>query len=352
MIKRTKKLSLIALGLVMSMVFVACSSDTNSEEPVTGNEEPGQTTEEENEEKPAEQIVLKLAENQPDNNPVTIAMHEFAKLVDEKTNGEVKIDVYANAQLGEEAENIEQVQAGALEMARVNSVTLAQTVKELTPFTLPYIFTGQEQKYNVLDGEIGDEVLESFANYDLVGLGYLEAGSRNFYTTDKPVKSLADLKGQKIRVQPSEIVIKMMELLGAVPTPMNYGEVFSALQTGVIDGAENDFVSFYTSGHYEVAKHITLDGHLSPPALIIMSKGTWDDLSDEHKAQISEAADEAAVFERQAMNDFQGESRTAVEESGVTVYEVDTKEFQDAVAPIYDDFPEFKEVIDKIRATN
>lgn len=351
MIKISKKISFIALGLMLSMVFTACSSTSKNEDPNGGNNEPGTVTDE-GSEKPAKQIVLKLAENQPNNNPVTIAMHKFAELVDEKTNGEVKIDVYANAELGEEAENIEQVQAGALEMARVNSVTLAQTVKELTPFTLPYIFTGQEQKYKVLDGEIGNQVLDSFANYELVGLGYLEAGSRNFYTTDKPVKSLADLKGQKIRVQPSEVVIKMTELLGAVPTPMNYGEVFSALQTGVIDGAENDFVSFFTSGHYEVAKHYTLDGHLSPPALIIMSKSVWDTLSDDHKTKISEAADEATVFQRQAMNDFQGESRAAVEAAGVTVYEVNIKEFQDAVAPIYDDFPEFIEVINKIRATN
>lgn len=279
-------------------------------------------------------------------------MNKFAELVDEKTNGEVKVEVYANAQLGEEAENIEQVQAGALDMARVNSVTLAQTVEELNVFTLPYIFTSQEQKYKVLDGEIGQEVLDKFEDYDLVGFGYLEAGSRNFYTTEKPIKSLADLKGQKIRVQPSDVVVKMTELLGAVPTPMNYGEVFSALQTGVIDGAENDFVSFYTSGHYEVAKHITLDGHLSPPAIMIMSKTIWDGLSAEHQNAIREAADEATEFERKAMNDFQEESREAVEKAGVTVYEVDVKEFQDAVAPIYDTFPDLKDVIDKIRAIN
>lgn len=346
MYKRSKKIIMIALSLVMLFNLAACGKNNTDSTPNNNSGETNKTPEKK------AQIVLKLAENQPDNNPVTIAMNKFAELVDEKTNGEVKVEVYANAQLGEETENIEQVQAGALDMSRVNSVALAQTVKELAVFTLPYIFTSQEHKYNVLDGEIGQEVLTKLEDYDLVGFGYLEAGSRNFYTTKKPIKSLADLKGQKIRVQPSEVSIKMAELLGAVPTPMNYGEVFSALQTGVIDGAENDFVSFYTSGHYEAAKHITLDGHLSPPALIIMSKKVWDGLSKEHQDAIKVAADEATEFERKAMNDFQGESRAQVEKAGVTVYEVDVKEFQDAVAPIYDSYPELKATIDKIRSMN
>jgi len=340
MSKKFKSL-VIAICLVLLFNLAACSN--NSSVNSNGNGE---------QEEKSEPIVLRLAENQPDNNPVTIAMNKFAELVNEKTNGEVKVEIYANAQLGEETENIEQVQAGALDMSRVNSVALAQTVQELNVFTLPYIFTSQEHKYNVLDGEIGQEVLSKLEDYGLVGFGYLEAGSRNFYTTKKPITSLADLKGQKVRVQPSEVSIKMAELLGAVPTPMNYGEVFSALQTGVIDGAENDFVSFYTSGHYEVAKHITLDGHLSPPALLIMSKTVWDRLSTVHQEAIIEAANEATEFERKAMDDFQGESRAEVEKAGVTVYEVDVKEFQEAVAPIYDSYPELKETIDRIRALN
>lgn len=340
MSKSFKGFITIALCLVLLFSLAGCSNsgnDNEKETSSTGSKEP---------------IVLRLAENQPDNNPVTIAMYKFAELVDEKTNGEVKIEVYANGQLGEETENIDQVQAGALDMARVNSVALGQTVKELNVFTLPYIFTSQEHKYEVLDGEIGQEVLDKLENYGLVSFGYLEAGSRNFYTTKKPIKSLEDVKGQKIRVQPSDVSIKMIELLGGVATPMNYGEVFSALQTGVIDGAENDFVSFYTSGHYEVAKHYTLDGHLSPPALIIMNKDIWDGLSAEHQKAIKEAADEATEFQRKAMNDFQEESRVEVEKAGVTIYEVDVKEFQDAVAPIYDSFPEFKDVIDRIRSLN
>ncbi|WP_026895325.1 TRAP transporter substrate-binding protein [Clostridiisalibacter paucivorans] len=335
MSKKLRNVGILVLSLLMVFNLAACSG---GDDTATNGEKSG------------EPIVLRLAENQPDSNPVTVAMNKFAELVEEKTNGEVKVEVYANAQLGQETENIDQVQAGVLDIARVNSVTLAQTVEDLRVFTLPYIFSGQEHKYKVLDGEIGQEVLKKLEDYNMVGFGYLEAGTRNFYTTEKPIKSLADLKGQKVRVQKSDVAIEMVKLLGGVPTPMNYGEVFTSLQTGVIDGAENDFVSYYTSGHYEVAKHYTLDGHLSPPALIVMSKEVWDGLSADHQEAIKAAAEEATKFERKAMNEKQEEFRKEVEAAGTTVYEVDVKEFQDAVAPLYDNYPQFADIIEKIRA--
>ncbi|SFE21342.1 tripartite ATP-independent transporter solute receptor, DctP family [Lentibacillus persicus] len=296
-----------------------------------------------------EEVVLRLAENQPENNPVTIAMKEFSDIAEQKSDGEVKIEVYPNAQLGEETENIDQVQSGELDMARVNSVPVSQVVGELSVFTLPYIFTDQEHKYRVLDGEIGKEVSEKFKDHDLINFGYLEAGSRNFYTTEKPIKSVEDMEGMKIRVQPSDISVQMVELLGAVPTPMDYGEVFSSLQTGVIDGAENDFVSYHTSGHYEVAPYYTLDGHLSPPALIIMNKDTWEGLSEKHQNVISEAADEAIEFEREEMNKSQEEFRKEVEEAGTEIFEVDVEEFQEAVSPIYEEMSEYEELIERVR---
>lgn len=346
MVKKFKNVSVLFLSLLLIFSLGACGNTDTSETKDVNTETEKQVKEVE---KKADPIVLKLAENQPDNNPVTVSMMKFSELVDQKTNGEVKIDVYANAQLGQETENIEQLQAGILDIARVNSVTLAQTVNGLQVFTLPYIFENQEHKYKVLDGEIGQEYLKELEDYNMVGFGYLEAGTRNFYTTDKPIQSLADLKGQKVRVQKSEVVIKMVQLLGGVPTPMNYGEVFTSLQTGVIDGAENDFVSYYTSGHYEVAKNYTLDGHLSPPALIVMAKTTWEKLSPEHQKAIKEAADEATEFERKAMNEKQEEFRKEIEAAGNTVYEVNVKEFQEAVAPLYDDYPQFKETIQQIR---
>lgn len=295
---------------------------------------------------------LRLAENQPANNPVSQGMQKFADLVKEKTNGSVEIDVYLDAQLGTENETIDQVQAGTLDFARINTSALASTADEVGVFTLPYIFTSTEQKYKVLDGEIGQGVVKQIEKYNMIGLEYWEAGSRNFYSTKKPITSVADLKGMKVRVQQSEVAIKMVELLGGAATPMAYGEVYQGLQTGVIDAAENDFVSYYTSGHYEVAKNYTLDGHMAPPAMLLMSKTSWDKLSSGQQQAIREAAREAALWQRKAMDDFQNESRAAVEKAGSKIYTVDAKEFQNAVGPIYDMYPQYKDVIEKIKAVN
>ena len=294
-------------------------------------------------------IVMRLAENQPDTNPVTVAMRIFADLVEEKTNGEIIVEVYSSAQLGQEPETIEQAQTGVIEFARVNSVVLAEAAPEIGVFTLPYIFADWDHKYRVLDGDIGREALESLKEFGLVGFAFMDAGTRNFYTTE-PVRTLSDLEGMKIRVQPSEISIKMVELLGAAATPMNYGEVYSALQTGVIDGAENDYVSYFTSSHYEVAQYYSLDGHLSPPALLLMNKDSFDGLSSKHQTAIREAAVEASLRERELMADFQDESRNAVVDAGVEIIPVDVSEFQDATASIYDQFPQYADTIAAIRA--
>lgn len=299
----------------------------------------------------AAQTVLRLAENQPETNPVTVAMHRFADLVKEYTDGEVVVEVFSGAQLGQEPETIEQAQAGIVDLSRVNSVVLANVSPSLGVVTLPYIFGGWDHKYKVLDGDIGDELRADLENVGLVGFDFMDAGSRSFYTVEgKPVKSLADLKGLKIRVQPAPISIRMVELLGAVPTPMNYGEVYSALQTGVIDGAENDYVSYETSGHYEVAPNYVEDQHLSPPAILIMNKAKFDSLPEDQQAAIEKAAHEAALYEREIMSAANKEARSKVEAAGSTVTEIDNGPFQEAIASIYDEFPDLKPLIDRINA--
>ena len=293
-------------------------------------------------------IVFKLSENQPPSNPVTQAMYKFADLVKEKSNGKMIIDVYPSRQLGSETESIEQIQLDLIDFIRVNSVTLGQTASEVGVFTLPYIFKDRNHKYKVLDGYIGQAVSKDLEKYNMLNLGYLEAGTRNFYT-HKPVTSIKGLKGMKIRVQPSDIPLAMVKMIGAVPTPMNYGEVYSSLQTGVIDGAENDFVSYSTSSHYEVAKNYILDGHLSPPALILMSKKTFDKLSLENQRIIVEAAEEAAIWQREAMFDFEKESEKKVRAAGSKIIEVDKKPFQKAVEGIYEKYPEYEDRINRIK---
>ncbi|MDR3258761.1 MAG: TRAP transporter substrate-binding protein [Fusobacteriaceae bacterium] len=299
--------------------------------------------------KAAETLKFKLAENQPNGNPITEGMKMFSNLVKEKTGGTVLIDVYSDAQLGDEASTIEQIEAGTLDFARVNTSALASTADEVGVFTLPYVFTSTEHKYRVLDGKVGDSVIKSLEKYNMVGLRFWEAGSRNFYTTNKPIKSAADMKGMKVRVQQSDVAIKMVDLLGAKATPMAYGEVFQGLQTGIVDGAENDFVSYYTSGHYEVAKHFSLDGHMAPPAILLCSKKAWDKLDDKQKAAVTAAAKEASDWQRKAMQDFQNESRAAVEAAGSKVYDVNVAEFQDAVKEIYDMYPQYKGFLDEMK---
>lgn len=304
-------------------------------------------------EKASGPIKLKLAENQSANNPVSQGMMKFAELVKAKTNGSVEIEVYLDAQLGSENETIDQIQAGTLDFARINTSALSTTANEVGVFTLPYIFTGTEQKYKVLDGEIGQSINAQLEKkYNMKNLCYLEAGSRNFYSTKKPIQSVADMKGLKVRVQTSEVAIKMVELLGGAATPMSYGEVYQGLQTGVIDAAENDFVSYYTSGHYEVAKYFTLDGHMAPPAALLVSLNTWKKLSVDQQKAVEEAAVEAAVWQREAMQDFQNESRAAVEKAGCKIYDVDVKSFQNAVSNIYDMYTQYADVIKAIKAIN
>ena len=295
-------------------------------------------------------IIFKLTENQPANNPVTKAMYLFSELVEEKSEGEMLIDVYDSGQLGSETECIEQVQMSLIDFTRTNAVTLSQIAGEIGVFTLPYIFRNDEHKFQVLDGPIGQDVSKDLEKYNMVVLGYLEAGTRNFYTT-KPVNSIDDLKGMMIRVQPSKIPVAMVEMIGAVPTPMNYGEVYSSLQTGVIDGAENDFVSYYTSSHYEVARNYVLDGHLSPPAVLLMSKNVFDELPLDKQNIILEAAKEATEWEREAMAEFEKESEQKVRDAGCNIIEVDKQPFQDAVQGIYDKYPEYEKNIERIKNT-
>ena len=295
------------------------------------------------------QTVLRLAENQPDTNPVTVAMMRFAELASAYSDGALEVQVFSGGQLGPEPETIEQAQAGIIDLTRVNSVGLANVSPSMGAFTLPYVFADWDHKYRVLDGPIGDEVRGDLNAVGLVGFPFMEAGSRSFYTVEgEPVAALEDLAGLKIRVQPAPISIRMVELLGAVPTPMNYGEVYSALQTGVIDGAENDFVSYHTSGHYEVAPNYVDDRHLSPPAILLMNKARYDALSEPERAALDRAAQEAALLERELMREANLDARATVEAGGATVREIDNAPFREAVQPIYAEFPELSGLVERI----
>lgn len=295
-------------------------------------------------------LTFKLAENQPEGNPITDGMYKFAELAKEYTNGTVTIDVYPNGALTDEASSVDQLQLGSLDLSRVNTNSLSSTIDAFGVFAMPYLFASTEQKYIALDGEAGKMVTDTLADYNMVPLYFWEAGARCFYTTKTPIRGVEDLKGMKIRVQQTEQAISMVKALGAEATPMDYAEVFQGLQTGIVDGAENDFVSYYTSGHYEVAKYYSLDQHMAPPAILLMSKTSWDQMSAEQQAGVQKAAYEAAVWQRQAMQDFQLESRAACEAAGCEIIDVDVPSFQAAVSSVYDEYPQYKDIVAAINA--
>jgi tripartite ATP-independent transporter DctP family solute receptor len=299
------------------------------------------------------QKVLRLAETHPQDYPTTKGDYEFARLVKERSNGKIIIEVFHSKQLGEERAVIEQVQLGAIDMTRVSISAVSAFVRDLDAFQLPYLYRDATHMWKVLNGPIGEEILKKHEAYNFVGLGWFEAGSRNFYTK-KPVKTVSDLKGMKIRVQQAPLMVGMVEALGAVATPLPYGEVYSALQTGVVDGAENNWPSYLTTSHFEVAKYFIVDEHTRVPEITVGSKKVFDKMSKEDRALILKAMKDAQPYQYRLWVDFEKVAEKTVKEKGSTVTEVSPAEkqkFVDAMKPVYDKQPrEIMAVVNKIRA--
>jgi len=295
-------------------------------------------------------IVLRLAENLVETNPVTVAMHKFAELVADKTDGKVIVKVYASGQLGQQVETIEQTRLGIIDFTRTNAVVMANVSPSVGVLNLPYIFRDNKHKYQVLDGDIGRDIRTQLKDIGLISFDFLESGARSFYTSaEHPITSIEDMKGLKIRVQPAQMMIRMIELLGAVPTPMNFGEVYSAIQTGIVDGAENDYVSYMSTGHYEVAGNYVEDIHMSPPAMLLMNLKKFNSLPKEFQQAISEAAAEMAIYERQLMLQANLDAKASLLEKGVNITSIDNGPFRQAMQPIYDEFPMLATYIERIR---
>jgi len=331
-----KKLLSVALVSIMAISMAACASPNQGGQPAATGQDPS--------------FRFMLACNQGANNPIAIGMNMFADLVYEKTGGSVYIDVFTDGVLGEEGDTTIQVQAGTLDLVRTNVASVVPIVDELGVFMLPFIFSSDTHRHAVLDGEIGQGMGAVLEQYNFVLLQYWEAGSRNFYTSSRPIRSVEDLPGMMIRVQPVEMAIRMIEALGAAAVPMPFAEVYTALQTGVMDGAENDFVSYYIAGHFEVAPYFTLSGHMAPPALVLMNLDAWNQLTPSQQEAMQSAAYEASRWQRQAMMDFQNDSRARVEAAGAEIIYVDVAPFQAAMASVYAMYPQFADMIEAIMA--
>ncbi len=307
------------------------------------------TAEEKESSKP---IVLRLAETHGADYPTTKGDYEFARLVEERTDGRIKIEVYPGSQLGEERAVIEQVQFGAIDFTRVSISPLAAFAPDFNALQMPYLYRSADHMWQVLNSPIGDEFLESLEPSGFVGLCWYDSGARSFYNSVRPIKTIEDLAGLKIRVQESALMVGLVEALGAVATPMPFGEVYSAIQTGVIDGAENNWPSYYSTSHYEVAQYYTLDEHTRVPEITIASKITMDKLSKEDQEIIKKAAKDSMDFQIKAWADYEKVAEDAVKANGNEIYRLpDNSEFQAAMQPLYDALsPELKKVVAKIRA--
>jgi tripartite ATP-independent transporter DctP family solute receptor len=297
-------------------------------------------------------IVLRLAETHPKGYPTELGDEEFARLVKERSNGRIIIEVYPGSQLGEEKAVIEQVQFGGIDLTRVSISPLASFVPKLNAFQMPYLYRDSDHMWKVLKGDIGKELLASLEPFGFIGLGWFDGGSRNFYNSKKAVRTPADLKGMKIRVQESELMMGLVQSFGAVPTPMPYGEVYSGLQTGVIDGAENNPPSYYSASHYEVAKFYTLDEHTMVPEIVIGSKISLGRLSKADQELIRQAAFDAIDYQRAQWNDYVKLSMDKVKAAGCTIIPVpDKTEWMKAVEPMYKkQSKEIQDLVARIRA--
>lgn len=281
---------------------------------------------------------FRLAETHPPDYPTTLGDKEFARLVGERSNGRIKIDVFPSSQLGEEKAVLEQIQLGAIEFTRVSTGPLAEFNKQFGVYSLPYIFDNDDHVWKFLEGDAAQKMLTNLEKSKMMGLAYYSSGSRSFYTKN-PVKSVEDMKGLKIRVIQNKINMDLMSALGASATPMAYGDVFNALQTGVIDGAENNSPSYYTSNHYQAVKNYVLDAHQRVPEVLMISKVTWDKLSEDDRKLIKQAAMDSVKYQREQWNKFEKDSMDKLKAAGVTVTDVtDVKPWQAAAKPVIDKY--------------
>jgi tripartite ATP-independent transporter DctP family solute receptor len=301
----------------------------------------------------AQEIVLRSADTHPEGYPTVEAVQYMSDLLMERSGGRIAIEVFHSRQLGEESDTIEQTQFGVIDMNRINMAPLNNIIPETSVPALPYIFRSIEHMRTVMDGEIGDEILAAFEEHNLVGLAYYDSGARSFYNSIRPIETVADLEGMKIRVQQSDLFIAMIEALGANATPMPFGEVYSGLQTGVIDGAENNWPSYESTNHYQVAQYYSLDEHSMSPEVLVMSLQSWNRLSEEDQQLIRQAARDSVGYMRDLWDAREAEARAKVEAAGSIINEVDKQPFIDAMAPVYEQFvtdPTLQDLVARIQA--
>ena len=332
--------SMLALGLTVAMLGGCANAGASSSAEATA-ENP---------------MVLTLAHGLSETHTVHIAMTEFADKVEERTDGRIQVRILPNGQLGSENENMEQLMAGVISMTKVSAPGLATYNESYHTFGLPYIFDDTQDFYHVMDSEPMQEFFLSSADDGFVTITYYTSGARSFYTVNKPIRTPADLKGLKIRVQDMKSQTDMMNYLGGIPVAMSYGDVYTSLQTGIIDGTENNETALTTGKHGEVCKVYSVDQHAMIPDVLIMSEKEWKQISPEDQEIILEAAHNSTEAHKVMWDTAIEEAvKEAQETMGVEfVYDVDKEAFREATQPMIEayeeQYPGVKTLMDTIEA--
>ena len=288
-----------------------------------------------------------------DDYPTVLAVKHMSQTLEKLSGGKHKIKVFNKGALGTEKETIDQVKIGALDMVRVNVAPMNGVCPMTMVPTMPFLFRSVDHMRHSLDGAIGDEILKSCESAGYVGLAFYDSGARSIYSK-KAIKTVADTKGMKIRVQQSDLWVALVSAMGANATPMPFGEVYTGLKTGLIDAAENNIPSFDTAKHAEAVKVYSKTEHSMAPEILLMSKTVWDKLPANEQAMVRQAAKESVAVERKAWDEQEAKSLANVKAAGVQIVEVDKKSFQSVMAPVYEKFmttPEMKRLVKAIQDT-
>lgn len=354
---------MFSLSIIFALVLIlsACGTAGDNNESDSGNQNGGNNQAAENNQnnetadKP--EMVLRYAEVNPENDPITMAAAEFAKIVKENTDGRIEINIFPSGQLGGHKEVIQSLQMGAIDIARTQPAYLADAgVKAVSIYSLPYLFRDEDHAWDVLGGPIGQNMLDEVQKSDtkLVGVGYYATSPRNFFFADKKVTKLSDMEGLKLRVPTGQMYKDMVEAFGASPTPIPFSELYSALQTGIVDGAENPIKGYNNQNFDEIAKFYTFDRHQADPSIITFSELSWNKFDEEDQQIIKDALAESAVYYRQLSKEKTEEYMAELTEAGVTFSEVENpQEWQDAVQPLYEKYGEgYEDIIEQIQSTN
>ncbi len=284
--------------------------------------------------------VIKLGHGLDPSHPVHQAMQFMALRLEKRSAGRLRMDIYPSEQLGSERECLELLQIGSLGMTKVSCSVLEGFVPAMGVLSLPYLFRDEGHRTRVLEGEIGRRLLLEGEKVWLRGLCFYDAGSRSFYTKDHPILTPDDLQGLKLRTQESPTSMRMVQAMGGSPTPIAWGELYSALQQGVVDGAENNPPSFHLSRHYEVCRHYSLDEHTAVPDVLLISTQVWKDLTPEFQDLLSDAAWESAQYQKKLWKEATEKALSEVQKAGVTIHYPDKVGFAEKVQTLYEELRE------------